>query len=103
MDTASDLMDDHLIPAWRKARGDGYQYALPTMDATREEIVAVLGAAPGGLTAEEVHDRLPHRTLNNVRSRLTDLKKCGRVETTGRRPSARTGVRISVFQMAPQY
>lgn len=58
----------------------------------------VLDALAGReLTAEEVA-AVSGITLNNARSRLTELKKKGLVETNGRRMSPVTGIHTTIWK-----
>lgn len=85
-----------------QTRENGMQAILPFADATRERVVECLRAHPQGLTADEMHGILGGR-LNNVRSRLTEEKKAGRVVAIGKRKSALTGVTIAVWAIVPSH
>lgn len=52
----------------------------------------------GAKTAEEIA-ACANISLNNARSRLTELAKQGMVETAGRKESPRSGVRITLWKI----
>ena len=88
----------HLHPITRETREAGWQLVLPGLRSTQEDVLAALRAHPAGMTAEEVQDYVGGRSLNNVRSRLTELGKRGAVEVVGKRASLRSGVKIAVWR-----
>lgn len=78
--------------------------ALRSLDIAMRgrEVLGVLTNHPEGLTADEIATKLG-REPYVVRPRLTELKSAGLVVAVGRRVSARTGKRITVWaaQVAP--
>ena len=81
------------------ARAAGYQAILPLARGMRAQVLDALRSFRAGLTAEEVA-ATAGLSLNNARSRLTEL--CAMVPpqafAVGKRESARTGVRVTVFR-----
>lgn len=72
-------------------------------ETRRNAILAVLPTEPGGMTAEELTDKLLRNgvirrfDMNYARPRLTELKKVGAVVTVGKRRSYRTGKATAVW------
>lgn len=70
-------------------RAESYFQTLPDLGDRQREVLAVLAAAPAGLTAWEVQARVlergEERLIHAIRPRLTELAKVGVVEKCGRR------------------
>ena len=79
------------------ARAAGYQAILPLARGMRAQVLDALRSFPDGLTAEEVA-ATAGLSLNNARSRLTELCQRGVAGSVGKRESPRSGVRVTVFR-----
>lgn len=80
-----------------ETRAEGYAVALGKTDDIAAVVMTTLTGRPGGLTANEVQALNPAISLNNVRSRLTELKLRGLVRPIGKRINPATGVHVAVW------
>ncbi len=78
------------------ARHDGHQAIIPRKATIERRILDALDGRE--LTAEEVA-AVSGVSLNNARSRLTELKAKGAVETAGRRLSPITGIHTAIWRI----
>lgn len=86
----------------RATRAAAYQLVLPTLTSSKERAFeAVRGHGPAGLTAEECHEEIGG-SLNNTRSRLTELFKERRLTVVGKRKNAAGTVKIAVYAVPPE-
>lgn len=79
------------------SRREGHEHITPQKPSIRRGVLDCL-ADGRELTAEEIA-MFTGIELNNVRSRLTELKIMGQVETNGRKESPRTGIRTSIWRI----
>ena len=77
------------------ARREGHKAIRPHKPTIERMVLDAL--ADHELTAEEVA-AVSGITLNNARSRLTELKKKGLVETNGRKMSPITGIHTTIWK-----
>ncbi len=82
-----------------ESRREGLQLTLPRVETIRSAILAELAAHPEGRTAEEIQYARGF-SLNNTRSRLSELYEEGLVDVVGRRSSMFSGVNISVWALS---
>ena len=66
----------------------------------RQRAMEAIEAAPGGLTAEEVAQRLGHDKCS-IRARVSELFKSGRIADSGRRRKSALGASCVVWVVAP--
>lgn len=78
-----------------ESRRDGHRAITPKKPTIANKVLEILHDRE--LTAEEIAE-ISGISLNNARSRLTELKKKGSVETSGRRLS-KTGIRTSIWKI----
>lgn len=88
-------------PITHETRENGMQAVLPFVDNTREYIKEWLAANPAGLTARELHGKMGG-SLNDIRSRLTELTDEGVLVVVGKRKCAVTGVTVAVWALKKQ-
>ena len=81
----------------KQTRAEGYSVALVKAEDIAAVVLATLAGRPGGLTANEIQALNPAISLNNVRSRLTELKLRGLVRAIGKRINPATGVHVAVW------
>lgn len=84
----------------RDTRAEGYAVAQGKADDIAAVVMATLTGRTGGLTANEIQALNPAISLNNVRSRLTELKLRGLVRPIGKRLNPATGVHVAVWAVA---
>lgn len=65
----------------------------------RESCMAILRDVPGGLTADQIAERLGESPLS-IRPRISELKKTARIVDTGIRRLNRSGKRAAVMVVA---
>lgn len=90
-------MDNLEFQFTRQTRAEGYAVAAAKADDIAAVVLATLAGRPGGLTANEIQALNPTISLNNVRSRLTELKLRGLVRAIGKRINPATGVHVAVW------
>ena len=79
------------------SRRDGHEHITPKKPSIWRGVLDCL-ADGREMTAEEIA-MFTGIGLNNVRSRLTELKAVGKVETNGRKESPNTGVKTSIWRI----
>lgn len=82
-----------------ETRREAY-YSSKSLAITRRKIIYSALRKYGPLAVDELMDKLGYNDPNQVRPRLTELKKDGLVETCGKRTSKRTGRTTAVWQVA---
>lgn len=74
-------------------------YEASRVDAPRRQLLILNCLREnGGMTADEIADKLGFVDLNAVRPRLTELMMADLVHTTGKRASRRSGKNVSVWE-----
>lgn len=71
----------------QETRREAYQNVLPKIAPKEAQVLGVL-TAHGPMTAEEIMEHLGTRNPNNVRPRLTGLKKRGMVRDVDKKKDA---------------
>lgn len=80
-----------------ETRRESYETTLETADTERAKVFSIIVAAGvDGLTAEEVATKLS-KPPYQVRPRITELKKAGRIWAIGKKLSPSTNRNIAVF------
>lgn len=78
------------------SRREGHEAIKPYKPTIAASVIEALQS--GDKTAEEIAD-LTGMALNNARSRLTELRKAGKVETVGRKLNPRSNVKITIWRL----
>lgn len=78
-----------------ETRDFGHQSVQASLGRRQQDILFLLNGCPGGLTNDEISERLGWR-INTVTPRIKELRELGLVVSGGARLNARTG-RPNVF------
>ena len=79
------------------ATGDAARSNVGRTERLRALVLEVLGAAPGGLTADEIAAKLAASVLA-VRPRVSELFHAARIEKTGERRRNQSGLAAHVWK-----
>lgn len=82
-----------------ETRRESYERILPETADRRREVLDLLRANPGGLTADELARKLCRQSYR-IRPRVTELYKAGLVVAIGKRVSEDSGRMIAVWGVA---
>lgn len=86
----------------KETRRESYGAVLPTV-AARQNMVLMILRESGEMTAQEIATELHRRGLtpsderNFAAPRLTELRKAGAVEVTGKKVCGKTGRNVTVW------
>jgi hypothetical protein len=66
----------------------------------REQVLQVIAAAPNGLSADDVADRL-NRSVLSVRPRVSELRRLGEIRPSDRRTKNQSGMTATIWVTSP--
>ncbi len=81
-----------------ETRREGHEHIAPKTAKIETRIIDTLKIHPFGLTANEI-SWLTGISLNNIRSRLTELQGRQRVVAFDKKINPETGVRVAVWRL----